>query len=59
MYSVMHRDSGVTRYFVCQIYTVEGSKYVKIRSPFQVDIFQTYAYAHIYRRPFPLKMTPH
>lgn len=36
MYSVMHRDSGVTRFFVCQIYTVEGSKYVKIRSPFQI-----------------------
>ncbi|XP_057213556.1 vacuolar protein sorting-associated protein 13A isoform X2 [Triplophysa rosa] len=36
MYSVMHFDSGVTRFFVCQIYTVEGSKYVKIRSPFQI-----------------------
>ncbi|ROI74411.1 Vacuolar protein sorting-associated protein 13A, partial [Anabarilius grahami] len=36
MYSVMHLDSGVTRFFVCQIYTVEGSKYVKIRSPFQI-----------------------
>ncbi|XP_052420043.1 vacuolar protein sorting-associated protein 13A isoform X3 [Carassius gibelio] len=36
MYSVMHHDSGVTRFFVCQIYTVEGSKYVKIRSPFQI-----------------------
>ncbi|XP_051963977.1 intermembrane lipid transfer protein VPS13A-like isoform X2 [Xyrauchen texanus] len=36
MYSVMHQQSGVTRFFVCQIYTVEGSKYVKIRSPFQI-----------------------
>ncbi|XP_033946667.1 intermembrane lipid transfer protein VPS13A [Pseudochaenichthys georgianus] len=36
MYSVMHTDSGVTRFLVCQIYTVEGSKYVKIRSPFQI-----------------------
>uniref|UniRef100_A0A671TE89 Vacuolar protein sorting 13 homolog A n=1 Tax=Sinocyclocheilus anshuiensis TaxID=1608454 RepID=A0A671TE89_9TELE len=36
MHSVMHLDSGVTRFFVCQIYTVEGSKYVKIRSPFQI-----------------------
>ncbi|XP_063754200.1 vacuolar protein sorting-associated protein 13A isoform X1 [Eleginops maclovinus] len=36
MYSVMHKDSGVTRFLVCQIYTVEGSKYVKIRSPFQI-----------------------
>lgn len=36
MYSVMHKDSGVTRFLVCQIYSVEGSKYVKIRSPFQV-----------------------
>ncbi|XP_051510128.1 intermembrane lipid transfer protein VPS13A-like isoform X3 [Myxocyprinus asiaticus] len=36
MYSVMHQESGVTRFFVCQIYTVEGSKYVKIRSPFQI-----------------------
>uniref|UniRef100_A0A8C2GG89 Vacuolar protein sorting 13 homolog A n=1 Tax=Cyprinus carpio TaxID=7962 RepID=A0A8C2GG89_CYPCA len=47
MYSVVHRDSGVTRFFVCQINTVEGSKYVKIRSPFQVDIFKTYAHTHI------------
>lgn len=36
MYSVMHKDSGVTRFLVCQIYSVEGSKYIKIRSPFQV-----------------------
>ncbi|XP_074493929.1 intermembrane lipid transfer protein VPS13A isoform X2 [Sebastes fasciatus] len=36
MYSVMHTDSGVTRFLVCQIYSVEGSKYIKIRSPFQI-----------------------
>uniref|UniRef100_A0A8C5DBC6 Vacuolar protein sorting 13 homolog A n=1 Tax=Gouania willdenowi TaxID=441366 RepID=A0A8C5DBC6_GOUWI len=36
MYSVVHKDSGVTRFLVCQIYSVEGSKYVKIRSPFQI-----------------------
>ncbi|KAJ8285413.1 hypothetical protein GJAV_G00026530 [Gymnothorax javanicus] len=36
MFSVVHKDSGVTRYLVCQIYSVEGSKYVKIRSPFQI-----------------------
>ncbi|XP_047447117.1 vacuolar protein sorting-associated protein 13A isoform X3 [Mugil cephalus] len=36
MYSVMHKQSGVTRFLVCQIYSVEGSKYVKIRSPFQI-----------------------
>uniref|UniRef100_A0A8C1Q6U8 Vacuolar protein sorting 13 homolog A n=1 Tax=Cyprinus carpio TaxID=7962 RepID=A0A8C1Q6U8_CYPCA len=41
MHSVMHHDSGVTRFFVCQIYTIEGSKYVKIRSPFQVDLLKT------------------
>ncbi|KAG7223425.1 hypothetical protein INR49_015528, partial [Caranx melampygus] len=35
MYNVMHKDSGVTRFLVCQIYSVEGSKYIKIRSPFQ------------------------
>ena len=38
MYSVMHSDSGVTRFLVCQIYSVEGSKYIKIRSPFQVRV---------------------
>ncbi|MFT7811875.1 vacuolar protein sorting-associated protein 13A isoform X2 [Arapaima gigas] len=37
MYSVIHKDSGVKRFIVCQIYTVEGSKYVKIRSPFQAS----------------------
>uniref|UniRef100_A0A8C2BZK7 Vacuolar protein sorting 13 homolog A n=1 Tax=Cyprinus carpio TaxID=7962 RepID=A0A8C2BZK7_CYPCA len=42
MHSVMHHDSGVTRFFVCQIYTIEGSKYVKIRSPFQVDLLKTF-----------------
>ncbi|XP_041643525.1 vacuolar protein sorting-associated protein 13A isoform X2 [Cheilinus undulatus] len=36
MYSVMHNESGVTRFLVCQIYSVEGSKYIKIRSPFQI-----------------------
>uniref|UniRef100_A0A3Q2QLT1 Vacuolar protein sorting 13 homolog A n=1 Tax=Fundulus heteroclitus TaxID=8078 RepID=A0A3Q2QLT1_FUNHE len=36
MYSVMHNDSGVTRFLVCQISPVEGSKYIKIRSPFQI-----------------------
>lgn len=36
MYSVMHQESGVTRFLVCQIYSVEGSKYIKIRSPFQI-----------------------
>uniref|UniRef100_A0A8B9KS96 Vacuolar protein sorting 13 homolog A n=1 Tax=Astyanax mexicanus TaxID=7994 RepID=A0A8B9KS96_ASTMX len=35
MYSVMHLDSGVTRFFICQISSNEGSKFVKIRSPFQ------------------------
>lgn len=41
MYSVMHKDSGVTRFLVCQIYSMEGSKYIKIRSPFQVGDRQT------------------
>ncbi|XP_036434443.1 vacuolar protein sorting-associated protein 13A isoform X2 [Colossoma macropomum] len=36
MYSVMHLDSGVTRFFICQISSNEGSKFVKIRSPFQI-----------------------
>ncbi|KAJ8005978.1 hypothetical protein DPEC_G00123500 [Dallia pectoralis] len=36
MYSVMHTDSGVTRFLVCQICSVDGSKYIKIRSPFQI-----------------------
>ncbi|XP_072290202.1 intermembrane lipid transfer protein VPS13A isoform X2 [Eucyclogobius newberryi] len=36
MYSVMHIQSGVTRFLVCQICSMEGSKYVKIRSPFQI-----------------------
>ncbi|XP_063050952.1 vacuolar protein sorting-associated protein 13A [Engraulis encrasicolus] len=35
MYSVLHDESHVMRFFVCQIYSAEGSKYVKIRSPFQ------------------------
>ncbi|XP_061789259.1 intermembrane lipid transfer protein VPS13A isoform X1 [Nerophis lumbriciformis] len=36
MYSVMHQLSGVTRFLVCQIYSMEGSKFIKIRSPFQI-----------------------
>ncbi|XP_067376850.1 vacuolar protein sorting-associated protein 13A isoform X3 [Channa argus] len=36
MYSVMHKDSGVTRFLVCQIDSKQGSKYIKIRSPFQI-----------------------
>ncbi|XP_072538496.1 intermembrane lipid transfer protein VPS13A isoform X2 [Salminus brasiliensis] len=36
MYSVMHLESGVTRFFICQISSNEGSKFVKIRSPFQI-----------------------
>ncbi|XP_072243961.1 intermembrane lipid transfer protein VPS13A isoform X2 [Leuresthes tenuis] len=36
MYSVMHKDSGVTRFLVCQINSLKGSKYIKIRSPFQI-----------------------
>ncbi|XP_017269300.1 vacuolar protein sorting-associated protein 13A isoform X2 [Kryptolebias marmoratus] len=36
MYSVMHRESGVTRFLVCQVSSMEGSKYIKIRSPFQI-----------------------
>ncbi|KAM9858498.1 intermembrane lipid transfer protein VPS13A [Aulostomus maculatus] len=36
MHSVIHNSSGVTRFLVCQIYSVEGSKYIKIRSPFQI-----------------------
>ncbi|KAM9393107.1 intermembrane lipid transfer protein VPS13A isoform 2-T2 [Pholidichthys leucotaenia] len=36
MYSVIHCNSGVTRFLVCQIYSLEGSKYIKIRSPFQI-----------------------
>ncbi|XP_024132153.1 vacuolar protein sorting-associated protein 13A isoform X3 [Oryzias melastigma] len=36
MYSVSHRDPTVTRFLVCQISSVEGSKLVKIRSPFQI-----------------------
>lgn len=36
IYSVVHTESGVTCFLVCQISSVEGSKYIKIRSPFQV-----------------------
>lgn len=37
MYNVMHLESGVTRFFICQIYSNEGNKFVKIRSPFLVS----------------------
>nr|XP_015222054.1 PREDICTED: vacuolar protein sorting-associated protein 13A [Lepisosteus oculatus] len=36
LYSVMHKDSTVMRFIVCQIYSVEGSKVITIRSPFQI-----------------------
>ncbi|XP_053480404.1 vacuolar protein sorting-associated protein 13A isoform X2 [Ictalurus furcatus] len=36
MYNVMHLESGVTRFFICQIYSNEGNKFVKIRSPFLI-----------------------
>ncbi|XP_041111906.1 vacuolar protein sorting-associated protein 13A isoform X1 [Polyodon spathula] len=36
LYSVIHKESVVTRFIVCQIYTVEGSKVITIRSPFQI-----------------------
>ncbi|XP_063769904.1 intermembrane lipid transfer protein VPS13A [Pseudophryne corroboree] len=36
LYSVRHSDSGVERYIVCQIDTVEGSKCITIRSPLQI-----------------------
>ncbi|XP_062855375.1 vacuolar protein sorting-associated protein 13A isoform X2 [Trichomycterus rosablanca] len=36
MYSVMHLESGVTRFFICQINSNDGSKFVQIRSPFQI-----------------------
>ncbi|XP_039606495.1 vacuolar protein sorting-associated protein 13A isoform X2 [Polypterus senegalus] len=36
MYSVLHQASGVLRYIVCHIYTLEGSKVVTIHSPFQI-----------------------
>ncbi|XP_075067122.1 intermembrane lipid transfer protein VPS13A isoform X2 [Mixophyes fleayi] len=36
LYCVRHSDSGVDRYIVCQIDTVEGSKCITIRSPLQI-----------------------
>ncbi|XP_077331018.1 intermembrane lipid transfer protein VPS13A isoform X1 [Lithobates pipiens] len=36
LYSVRHSDSGVERYIVCQIDTVEGAKCITIRSPLQI-----------------------
>ncbi|CAL1615509.1 unnamed protein product [Knipowitschia caucasica] len=35
LYSVVHKESQVTRFVVCQISSLEGTKFVKIRSPFQ------------------------
>lgn len=45
MYSVVHKDSGVTCFLVCQISSVEGSKYIKIRSPFQVPLTESHVYS--------------
>lgn len=59
MYSVMHKDSGVTRFLVCQIYSMEGSKYIKIRSPFQVGDRQTVWIQHrdaLFQNESPLKV---
>ncbi|XP_058492942.1 vacuolar protein sorting-associated protein 13A isoform X2 [Solea solea] len=36
LYSVTHQESGVTCFLICQIYSVKGSKNIKIRSPFQI-----------------------
>ncbi|XP_018413755.1 PREDICTED: vacuolar protein sorting-associated protein 13A [Nanorana parkeri] len=36
LYSVRHSDSGVERYIVCQIDTMEGAKCTTIRSPLQI-----------------------
>ncbi|KAM3940361.1 intermembrane lipid transfer protein VPS13A [Leptodactylus fuscus] len=36
LYCVRHSDSGVERYIVCQIDSVEGTKCVTIRSPLQI-----------------------
>ncbi|XP_061134171.1 vacuolar protein sorting-associated protein 13A isoform X1 [Syngnathus typhle] len=36
MYRVMHEVSGAPHFLVCQVYSSEGSKYIKIRSPFQI-----------------------
>ncbi|XP_075684410.1 intermembrane lipid transfer protein VPS13A [Rhinoderma darwinii] len=36
LYCVRHSDSGVERYIVCQIDSVEGTKCITIRSPLQI-----------------------
>ncbi|XP_075454841.1 intermembrane lipid transfer protein VPS13A isoform X2 [Ascaphus truei] len=36
LYCVRHSDSGVDRFIVCQIDTVEGTKSITIRSPLQI-----------------------
>ncbi|XP_053558459.1 intermembrane lipid transfer protein VPS13A isoform X2 [Bombina bombina] len=36
LYSVRHSDSGVERYIVCQVDTVDGAKCISIRSPLQI-----------------------
>ncbi|KAM8960573.1 intermembrane lipid transfer protein VPS13A [Pelodytes ibericus] len=36
LYSVRHLDSGVERYIICQVDTVEGTKVITIRSPLQI-----------------------
>uniref|UniRef100_A0A8C5MNH3 Vacuolar protein sorting 13 homolog A n=1 Tax=Leptobrachium leishanense TaxID=445787 RepID=A0A8C5MNH3_9ANUR len=36
LYCVWHSDSGVERYIVCQVDTVEGAKRITIRSPLQI-----------------------
>ncbi|CAH2294187.1 vacuolar sorting-associated 13A isoform X1 [Pelobates cultripes] len=36
LYCVWHSDSGVERYIVCQVDTVEGAKCITIRSPLQI-----------------------
>uniref|UniRef100_A0A8C8SXH0 Vacuolar protein sorting 13 homolog A n=1 Tax=Pelusios castaneus TaxID=367368 RepID=A0A8C8SXH0_9SAUR len=36
LYGVRHEESGVDRFIVCQIDTVEGSKMITVRSPVQI-----------------------
>ncbi|KAG8455268.1 hypothetical protein GDO86_001462, partial [Hymenochirus boettgeri] len=36
LFSVQHLDSGVERYMVCQVDSVEGTKCITIRSPLQI-----------------------
>nr|DBA28033.1 TPA: hypothetical protein GDO54_008453 [Pyxicephalus adspersus] len=47
LYSVRHSDSGVERYVVCQIDTVEGAKCTTIRSPLQIRNHFTIGF-HVY-----------